>query len=289
MGKSCPMNGGVNYQIFENIRCISPDSGQSYRTLSFAVVSKHLEYAYSVIPPAMASRTIIIPYFNELERFPISEFFENAAKITSANFILVDDGSTDGLTSLLTQKIHHERLQNFTIIECQQNFGKAHALKTGFKYAIENESKFIGYLDADFSTSLDDLVNLMSILEDTGVDAVIGNRTPTKSNYIHARKYRVFFGRIFSKYVNRYLRINLSDTQCGAKAFKVNHTLLASLTKEIIDPWLYDLQLLLPIIRNGGVIREVPLNAWIHKGGSKFNLYLGLVAVLKIRKFAKLP
>jgi hypothetical protein len=64
----------------------------------------------------------------------------------------------------------------------------------------------------------------------------------------------------------------------------VNETLLKSLEQPIINPWLYDLQLLIPIIKKGGSVAEVVLKEWKNGSESKFNLYKGVIALFKLRQ-----
>ncbi len=230
------------------------------------------------------TRTIIIPYFNEERRFPVSDFVENVKRLKNINLILVDDGSTDNLTSKIFNTIKKQKIENVTIIKKECNLGKAAALQTGFLYGISINSKEIGFLDADFSTSLEELINLFEILESTNAEAVIGSRQLNPQSFIKGRIHRMILGRIFSKIIRHYFQINLFDTQCGAKVFKVNKVLKNSLKQPIINPWLYDLQLLLPILKFSGTVKEVALKEWIHKNDSKFNIYEGFLAVIKIKK-----
>jgi glycosyltransferase involved in cell wall biosynthesis len=152
------------------------------------------------------------------------------------------------------------------------------------KKGIQNNSKVIAFLDADFSTSLEELIRLIEILENSQASAVIGSRISNDSNVIKSKSYRLFFGKIFSAFTRRYFRLELRDTQCGAKAFKVNQTLKETLDRDVIDPWLYDLQLLVPIIKSGGIILEVELNYWANQDNSKFNLLKGARSVLRVKK-----
>ena len=229
-------------------------------------------------------RSIIIPYYNEAKRFPIDIFFSEAKIFSNINFVLVDDGSTDGLTSQLCKLIKIHQLNNIYVIVQEHNLGKAAALKSGFLHCFSIKSVEIGYLDADFAASIEELIRLFDILDSTGADAVIGNRESNGDNLIVAKRYRLIAGRIFSNFVRLYFRINLIDTQCGAKVFRANSTLIKSLQQPIINPWLYDLQLLVPIIKSGGRVVEVPLMKWENSSGSKFSLFQGLLAIFRLRR-----
>jgi glycosyltransferase involved in cell wall biosynthesis len=229
-------------------------------------------------------RSIVIPYFNELKRFPLNTFVENAKEMSSTTFILVDDGSTDGLTPLIKEFLIVHEMNNIVILVQEQNLGKAAALHAGFTYSTTIGSSEIGFLDADFSTSLVEIQRLFDIMNSTNANAVIGSRQTTSDNFIKVDWHRLLAGKLFSAFVRFYFQINLIDTQCGAKVFKVNETLLKSLEQPIINPWLYDLQLLIPIIKKGGSVAEVVLKEWKNGSESKFNLYKGVIALFKLRQ-----
>jgi len=175
-------------------------------------------------------------------------------------------------------------MNNIVILVQEQNLGKAAALHAGFTYSTTIGSSEIGFLDADFSTSLVEIQRLFDIMNSTNANAVIGSRQTTSNNFIEVDWHRLLAGKLFSAFVRFYFQINLIDTQCGAKVFKVNETLLKSLEQPIINPWLYDLQLLIPIIKKGGSVAEVVLKEWKNGSESKFNLYKGVIALFKLRQ-----
>jgi glycosyltransferase involved in cell wall biosynthesis len=229
-------------------------------------------------------RSIVIPYYNEEQRFPLSAFMGQILYYPEISFILVDDGSTDSLTFRIRDLVDQLKIENLSILEFPKNLGKGSALRAGMKKGLQNNSKVIAFLDADFSTSLEELIRLVEILENSQASAVIGSRISNDSNVIKSEFYRLFFGKIFSAFARRYFQLDLRDTQCGAKAFKVSQTLKETLDRDVIDPWLYDLQLLVPIIKSGGIILEVELNYWANQDNSKFNLLKGICSVLRVKK-----
>lgn len=245
----------------------------------------YLEYDSLMI--LIKKRSVVIPYFNELLRFPLQSFIEEAKHSLQTTFILVDDGSKDGLTTLIRKSIQEHKISNIIIIEHLVNLGKASALKTGLKHSLVINSTEVGFLDADFSVSLHELYRLFDVLEFTSSDVVIGNRQPTNANIVQATYHRLVIGKLFSTFVRWYFKINLMDTQCGAKVFKVNDTLIQVLDQPVIDRWLYDLQMLIPIIKSGSTVTEVSLQKWINAPKSKFSLWSGLISLTSIHKIKK--
>jgi glycosyltransferase involved in cell wall biosynthesis len=197
---------------------------------------------------------------------------------------MVDDGSTDGLSQIILDSIEKLEIENVKMLATSENLGKGFAINRGLKYSLNQGFGVVAFLDADFSTSLHELFRLVKILEHSSVDAVIGSRVLNDSNVIETKFYRLFLGRLFSSFIRRYLKIDIYDTQCGAKVFKVNDTLKQSVDQEVIDPWLYDLQLLVPIVRTGGSVLEIELKRWINQENSKFNIWKGVISVLKVKK-----
>ena len=229
-------------------------------------------------------RTIVIPYFNEISRFPIHVFIQQTKKLNHINFVLVDDGSSDQLSEEIKAQTRIQKLKNIHVIVHDKNCGKAKALNTGMLFSVAQNSDQIGFMDADFSSSIDELMRLFNILSSTNSDAVIGSRKSNGNNNIESEFHRWLAGRLFSVFIRLYLHINIIDTQCGAKVFKVNNLLLDSLKQPVINPWLYDLQLLLPIIKSGGLVTETTLNNWKNGPGSKFNLLMGVQAIFSLKK-----
>ena len=79
-------------------------------------------------------------------------------------------------------------------------------------------------------------------------------------------------GRVFATIVSILFRLNAYDTQCGAKIFTV------PVAREIFaqtfhSPWLFDVELLLRIRQRhpdyNVIVKEIPLDVWEEKGGSK--------------------
>jgi dolichyl-phosphate beta-glucosyltransferase len=255
-------------------------------------LSKHLEpiKAFKLSYPIFVRNNrsefaVVIPFYNEKKRFPQSEFLDFASKNNEYLFILVDDGSEDELVSELKVQLTSNSNQNIIISRLEKNSGKATALFCGFQIAIERQIEYIGFLDADFSATLFELEKLFKIAaSQTNIDVVAGARVRNESNVIQATIVRMFLGFLFSSVVKYYLRLNLNDPQCGAKVFKNTNIFRKIVKTPPINPWLADIQLLLPISKSGGQILEVTLESWIHVQESKFRVLNGFCALKDLRK-----
>jgi glycosyltransferase involved in cell wall biosynthesis len=78
---------------------------------------------------------IIIPCYNEAERFNIDYYQQFVQKEISKLIIFVNDGSKDNTTDIIDQII--ARYENAVKLVLEQNQGKAEAVRQGVLYALE--------------------------------------------------------------------------------------------------------------------------------------------------------
>jgi len=222
---------------------------------------------------------LIIPCYNEEKRLPISEFTNFYAQNKYISFFFVNDGSKDD-TKYVLNKLSDGRSDRIHILDLQKNSGKAEAVRHGILKAINTRQfDYVGYFDADLSTSLDELSNFIeSIKEHNNPYMVCGSRIKLLGRIIERKWYRHYLGRIFSTFVNLLLGITIYDSQCGAKLFK---TQLAKkiFIQPFISSWLFDIELLLRTTKIYGKdhlnehVIEVPLKQWKEKGDSKISFF----------------
>lgn len=146
--------------------------------------------------------------------------------------------------------------------------GKGGALIEGLKLAPLAD--LIGYTDADGATPPRALLELVRRVGD-GADCVIGSRwLPGAVIHQSQTGNRQFASRVFHFIVQFFFRLNIRDTQCGAKVMKRE-------VVEKIHPYLtiadmaFDVNLLVAIKRLGFRILEVPTE-WTDQAGSKVAL-----------------
>jgi hypothetical protein len=142
----------------------------------------------------------------------------------------------------------------------------------------------IGYVDADGATAPQAFLDLVRHIGDA--DCVVGSRWLPDS-VIHKSQVgsRKFASRVFHGIVQLLFRLNIHDTQCGAKVMK------REVVEEIhsylrIADMAFDINLLVAIKRAGHRIREVPTE-WTDKAGSKVTLFRSsltmFLSVVRIR------
>src|SRR5437868_14154596 len=105
----------------------------------------------------MPSFAIIIPCYNEAKRLHKNAFVQFISIHPDVHIYFVNDGSTDGTGNILKEL--QEQSLSISIINLQQNKGKGEAIRAGM-LQLYHEYEYIGYLDADLSTSLEEFYNL---------------------------------------------------------------------------------------------------------------------------------
>ncbi len=216
----------------------------------------------------MMAICIIIPCYNEYERFPREEFDEyyNSSDIS---FCFVNDGSNDNTISMLNDiAVDKDRV---LVINNQKNSGKAEAIRIGVNYLLENKMfDYIGYFDADLATPLWEIENLLEQLYEC--EMVFGSRFKRLGANIERNTCRHYIGRVFATVASLVLKLPVYDTQCGAKIMSSKFARIA-FKNEFLTSWLFDIEIFFRLknndISNVALIKEVPLQQWIEKGGSK--------------------
>jgi glycosyltransferase involved in cell wall biosynthesis len=126
--------------------------------------------------------------------------------------LVVSDGSTDG-TVEAAERVGDPRVR---VLSYPENRGKGYAICYGVAHA---RGRLIGWLDADLDIDPTVIVDAARRFEGTGVDAVIGSKRHPDSQIDYPRKRR-FLSSCFQAMVSVLFRINVRDTQVGAKVFR---------------------------------------------------------------------
>jgi len=120
----------------------------------------------------MTDLSILMPVYNEeatLER-AIQRVIDAELPVPEIELIVVDDGSTDGSRSLLSQR---EWPAAVRILRHERNLGKGAAIRTG---AAEARGEYTAILDADLEYDPNDLTLLLEPMLTGSAEAVFGSR-----------------------------------------------------------------------------------------------------------------
>jgi len=189
----------------------------------------------------------------------------------------VNDGSEDGTLDVL-QRLECGAPDTIRVRDQQPNRGKAEAVRTGLLDALGTGADFVGYWDADLATPLSALPKFLDVLEDRpSVNVVLGSRVKLLGRVIERHAWRHYLGRVFATIVSELLRLEVYDTQCGAKLFRSTRELRRALATPFSTSWLFDVEILARLIADspGGTddvaraLYELPLDEWRDVPGSK--------------------
>ncbi len=231
------------------------------------------------------SLLLLIPAYNEERR--IEPVLRDYARFFQANYsgrfqlVVVLNGCTDNTIGVV-RRVATEFPAILRALEFKEPIGKGGALIEGFRLAGGGD--LIGYVDADGATTPAAFLELVRHIGDA--DCVVGSRWLPDS-VIHQAQTgnRQFASRVFHTIVQLLFRLNIHDTQCGAKVMKRE-------VVEKIHPFLhiadmaFDINLLVAVKRAGFRICEVPTE-WTDKAGSKVTLFRSsltmFLSVIRIR------
>lgn len=225
----------------------------------------------------MQKTVVIIPCYNESQRIDKDTFGVFLKNNPSVSLLFVDDGSLDNTYKVLSQ--FEKQYNNAHVLKLEKNGGKAEAIRQAFlKLKNNSDIDYVGYFDADLSTSLDYVITFKNILSKSNhCSAVIGSRVKRLGSRISRSMVRHFFGRIVATIASNLLSLPVYDTQCGAKLFK------RSFIHSVFDDyfytkWLFDIEIFFRLNDEFGrsaVIEsmiEYPLEKWIDEGDSRIKL-----------------
>ncbi len=238
-------------------------------------------------PPAPAAPpdlSLIVPAFNEEKRLPrtlelIAEYL--ATRDFSYELIIVDDGSRDNTAHLAREfcaRFAWARLLQYVDENASAiNRGKGFAVRAG---VLSSVGKSVLFSDADLSTPIWEMENLLPLIGRGECDIAIASRALPGSNLtVHQPWHREAMGRTFNLLVRAAIGTGVRDTQCGFKALRgdVARRLFALAR---VDGFGFDTEIIFLAARKGLRVREVAVT-WHHAEDSRVN---PLVAPLQMMR-----
>jgi dolichyl-phosphate beta-glucosyltransferase len=236
---------------------------------------------------------LVVPCYNEGGRLAPDAFLDLLAAQPGVCLIFVDDGSTDSTSTILAD-LAARGMNRVTVLTARQNGGKARAVQLGIGHAFDRRPDYVGYWDADLSTPLTALPELLSVLDtNPNVDIVMGARVRLLGHAISRSVARHYSGRIFATLASLALGVAVYDTQCGAKVFRATAPVRAAFSAPFRSRWIFDVEILSRYLAATGRahadsrIREVPLRQWTAMPDSKLRSWHVAVALLDLARIAR--
>lgn len=203
--------------------------------------------------------SLVIPAYNEEAR--IGLLLEDVSTFTG-DLIFVCDG-TDATPAVINAFADDHPSLSIKCLRFPERLGKGGGVVAGVR---ETSTPYVGYMDADGSTSLKEMGRLFDRL--TTADAAIGSRWITGSVLtVRQGLRRRLESRLFNHLVRLLFGLDYLDTQCGAKAFR-REALDAVLSSIRSTGFEFDVELLWRLQQNGYLIEEVPIT-WKNQEESK--------------------
>jgi glycosyltransferase involved in cell wall biosynthesis len=175
----------------------------------------------------------------------------------------------------------------------ETNKGKAESVRLGVIESYKMNPDYVGFLDADLATPIEEIDNLLKIIKkDKTKEVVFSSRIQLIGNGIKRKFFRHFIGRIFATCVSLLLKIQIYDTQCGAKIFS-KKICEAIFVERFISPWLFDVELFARLLNVYGMEKTIqmsyehPVSKWIDIDGSKVKPIFFLKAPFELLKIVR--
>lgn len=145
---------------------------------------------------------IIIPVYNEKDSLP--DFLRELTLKTASlpyhfNYLVINDGSTDGVGEFLQTAVH--QYPQLTVLSFSRNFGKEAAITAGLDYC-QGDACII--IDADFQHPFA-LLDIFLTEWQNGYDIVYGSQTLRK----HESYLRRILGKLFYKLIGQFSEVQL--------------------------------------------------------------------------------
>lgn len=241
----------------------------------------------------MSELILVVPVYNEAARLDPAAWLDFLAANRSRALRFVDDGSRDGTAAVL-EAIRARAPDQVEIELLAENHGKAEAVRRGLVSALERTLRYAGFIDADLSAPLSEASRLQAELEaHPAAWAAYGSRVKLLGREIVRSERRHYLGRIFASCASLALSLPVYDTQCGLKMFRRAPEVQAAFATPFQSRWIFDVELLARLrdAADDDVtarIREVPLECWQERGGSRLRIRDFLMAPLELARIRRL-
>lgn len=214
---------------------------------------------------------ILIPAYN-----PTKDLIKLTNELINKNFsvVVINDGSKKDSSSIfdkLNKKVN--------LLIHDTNKGKGQALKTGFKYIINNITTCKGIVtaDADGQHLVKDILNIAKELNNNPNALILGSRKQDKNMLLKSR-----LGNSITRMVFKFItKTKVYDTQTGLRGIPYNY--LENFINIDGNRYEYEINMLLYCAKNKISIKEIPIATVYINGNtaSSFNVIKDSIKIYK--------
>ena len=204
--------------------------------------------------------TLIIPMYNESSI--IAETAKTVSEYMQKNFdsyevLFSDDGSKDGSADIVKSL----DLPCVRVVGYEQNHGKGCAIRTGM---LEARGEIVMFTDADLAYGTDVIKRAYDTLSEADANMLIGSRNISKDGYEGYTALRKLMSKVYIKVLCMAGGFNLSDSQCGCKAYK-GEAVKKIFERCKVDGFAFDFESILWAQKFGYKIVEMPVKIINHR------------------------
>lgn len=162
----------------------------------------------------MTKALVALPVYNELKW--VNGVLDQVVRHAD-DVLVVDDGSTDGTSELLEQR------DDILVLRHPKNRGYGAALISAFNFALDRGYELLITIDCDGQHEPQLIREFIREYQQTGADIISGSRYLHQFNDNTAAPIeRRRINHHITQVLNARLRLNLTDSFCGFKAYKVD-------------------------------------------------------------------
>lgn len=192
---------------------------------------------------------IQIPCFNEADTIgaTVADLPRQIPGIDVIEYLVIDDGSTDGTSQIATACGVHHVLRN------RSNMGLARSFRRGLDFALGAGADIIVNTDGDNQYCGADIEKLVEPILAGRADVVIGDRqTQSIAHFSPAKRLLQRFG---SSVVRHFSSVDVPDAVSGFRAI----SRAAALQVNIVSSFSYTIEMLIQVGRKAMAYESVPI------------------------------
>lgn len=198
--------------------------------------------------------SVVVPvyngsYFLESCVTQLREHF--AERRTPYEILIAEDGSTDGSKNLC--RALRDRFPEVSLLQDERRLGRGESLRRAIRAA---RGDIVLYMDVDMATDMRYLDPLIGSVAD-GHDVATGSRY-LPGSHADRRLPRLVASRVYNRMVRALLGSEITDHQCGFKAFKKD-AVLQLLPQVGSGDWFWDTEILVRAQLGGLRVQELPV------------------------------
>lgn len=197
----------------------------------------------------MTKLIIQIPCYNERDTLPatVRDLPTQVPGVDVVEYLVIDDGSTDGTAELARQLgVHH-------VISNTSNLGLARSFARGIDYALGAGADVIVNTDGDNQYAGADIAHLVQPILANRADIVVGDRqTGTIQHFSRTKRLLQKFG---SSVVRTFSGLRIPDAVSGFRAISRS----AAMQINIVSTFSYTIEMLIQAGRRGLTVTSIPI------------------------------